>query len=54
MVLKIWEDRKVFIEYSNNMQGAYKNIEKCNPRGKLNVLIVFDDRIADMISSKKS
>ena len=54
MVLKIWGDRKVFIEYSNNMQDAYKNIEKCNPSRKLNALIVFDDRIADMISSKKT
>ena len=42
-----------FIRYSNNVGNVYRNIEECNPIRKFNVLIVFDDVIADMISSKK-
>ena len=43
---------KVFTEYSNNMQDAYRNIEGYNPGRQCNVLIVFDDMIADVIISK--
>ena len=42
------------MEYSNDMQDVYKNIEDCNPRKKREILIVFDDMIADMINNKKS
>ena len=42
-----------FIEYSNDMQEVYKNIEEYNPSKKRKVLIVFDDMIADMINNKK-
>ena len=35
------------------MQDAYKNIEEYNPGRKRKVLIVFEDRIAEMISNKK-
>ena len=35
------------------MQDVYKNIEECNRDRKYNVLIVFDDMIADMISNNK-
>ena len=38
------------MEYSNDKQDLYKNIEEYN-LGK--VLIVFDDIIADMINNKK-
>ena len=41
------------MEYSNDMQDVYKNIEEYNPEKKLKVLIVFDDMIADMINNKK-
>ena len=41
------------MDYSNDMQDVYKNIEKCNPGKKRKVLIFFDDMIADMISNKK-
>ena len=41
------------MEYSNDMQDAYKNIEDYNPRKKRKVLIVFDDTIADMINNKR-
>ena len=44
---------KAFIEYSNDMQDVYKNIEEYNLEKKRKVLIVFDDRIADMINNKK-
>ena len=41
------------MDYSNNMQDVYKNIEEYNPGKKRKVLIVFDDMIADMINNKK-
>ena len=47
-----YDDPKAFMEYSNDMQDVYKNIEECNPRKNLKVLIVFDDTIADMINNK--
>ena len=42
-----------FIQYSNDMQDVYKNIEDYNPNKKCKILIVFDDMIADMINNKK-
>ena len=42
-----------FIEYSNDMQDVYKNIEDYNPGKKRKILIVFDDMIADMFNNKK-
>ena len=48
-----FDDPKSFIEYSNDMQDVYKNIEDYNPRKNRKVLIVFDDMIADMINNKK-
>ena len=47
------KDQKAFTEYSNTMQNVYKNIEDYNPSSKYNVLIVFDDMIADMIIKQK-
>ena len=41
------------MEYSNDMQDVYKNIEHYNPGKERRVLIVFDDMIADMINNKK-
>ena len=39
------------------MDDIYKNIEdnpnNCNPNEKRKILILFDDRIADMPSNKK-
>ena len=43
------KDLKACIEYSNNKQDVYKNMEEYNPCRKCNVLIVFDNMIADMI-----
>ena len=41
------------MEYSNDMQDVYKNIEDYNPMKKRKILIVFDDMIADMINNNK-
>ena len=46
-------DPKAFIEYFNNMHKVYKNIDNYNPNKENNILIVFDDMIADMINDKK-
>ena len=48
-----FNDPKVFVEYSNHMQDAYKNFEDYNLNKKRKVLTVFDDMIADMINNKK-
>ena len=41
------------MEYSNEMQDVYKEIENYNPNKKRKVLIVLDDTIAGMINNKK-
>ena len=51
--LNHFNDPKAFIEYSNDIQDVYKNIEDYNPIKKRKVLIIFDDMIADMISNNK-
>ena len=40
---------KAFIESSNTMDVAYKNIDKYNPNRQRKILIVFDDMIPDII-----
>ena len=51
--LKYFNDSKAFIEYSNDMNDIYKNIEDYNPNKKRKLSIVFDDIIVDMLSNKK-
>ena len=51
--LKYLNDSKAFIEYSNDIDNIYKNIEEYNPNNKQKILIVFDDMITDMLSNKK-
>ena len=51
--LKHFNDSKAFIEYSNDMDGIYKNMEQYNPNNKRKILTVFDDMIEDMLSNKK-
>ena len=48
-----FKDPKAFMEYSNDMEDVYKNIENYNPGKKRKILIVFDDTIADIINNKK-
>ena len=52
--LKRFNDPKAFIEYSNDMQDVYKNIDKYNIDKERKILIVFVDMIADIINNKKS
>ena len=42
-------DPKAFIEYSNDIQNVYKNINQYNLGEEKKALIVFDDMIADLI-----
>ena len=51
--VKYFNDPKAFIEYSNDMQDVYENIDEYNGDKELKILIVFDDLIADMINNKK-
>ena len=51
--LKHLNDSKAFIEFSNDMNDIYKNIEEYNPNKKRTILIVFHDMIVDMLSNKK-
>ena len=48
-----FNDPKAFIEYSNDMNDVYKNIDKYSPDKENKILIVFDDMVADMIHNKK-
>ena len=51
--IKHFNDSTAFIEYSNDMDDVFTNIDDHNKKRKQKVLIVFDDRIADIISSTK-
>ena len=51
--LKHFNNPKGFIEYSNDMQDVYKNIEEYNEEKGHKTLIDCDDMIADMINKKK-
>ena len=50
--LKHFNDCKAFIEYSNDMDDVYKNIEEYNLNKKRKILFVFDDVINDMLNKK--
>ena len=49
LVLKNWTIQSVSLNNSNNMQDVYKNIGDNYQSRKYNVLIAFDDMIADDI-----
>ena len=51
--LKYFDYPRAFIEYSNDMQVVYKNIDEYNIDEERKILIVFDDMIADVINNKK-
>ena len=51
--LKYLNYSTAFIEYSNDMDNIYKNIEEYNRNKKQKRIIVFDDIIADVLSNKK-
>ena len=46
------KDSEAFIEYSNDMDDIYKNIEEYETNKKRKILIVFDGMIADILSNK--
>ena len=52
--IKILNDSKAFTECSNTMDNFYENIDDYNPTRKRNILIVFDDMVADTMSNKLS
>ena len=51
--IKHFNDSTAFIEYSNDMDDVSTNIDDYNKKRKRKVLIVFDDMIADIMSSTK-
>ena len=50
--IKHFNDSTAFIEYSNDMDDVFTNIDDYNKKRKRKVLIVFDDMIADIMRSK--
>ena len=48
-----FNDSKAFIEYSNDMQNVYENIDEYNLDKENKMLIVFEYMIADVINNKK-
>ena len=46
------KDSKAFIEYTNNMNDIYKNIQESNPNKKRKKLIAFDDMLTEMLNNK--
>ena len=51
--LKHYNDSDAFIEYSNDMNDIYKNIDNYYLNNKRKVLFVFDNMIADIIRGTK-
>ena len=51
--LKHFNYFKAFIEYCNNMDDIYKNIEEYSPSKKQKVLIVFNDMVSDILINRK-
>ena len=51
--IKSLNDPSAFIEYSNAMDDVYYNIYDYNPKGKREILIVFDDMIADIMTNNR-
>ena len=50
--IKHFNDPTAFFEYSNDMDNVFTNIDDYNKQRKQKVLIIFDDMIADIMSSK--
>ena len=51
--IKHLNNPNAFIECSNTMDDAYKNINDYNPSRRRKKLIVLDDMIADIMTNKK-
>ena len=50
--LNHFKDPKAFIEYSDDMQDVYKNMDEYNQGKKRKILIVFDDIITERFQKK--
>ena len=50
--LNHFNDPKAFIEYSDDTDDIYKNIEEYNPNKERKLLIVFGDIISGLLSNK--
>ena len=51
--LKYLKDSKAFIEYPNDMDDIYEDIEQYNTDKKHKILIIFDNMIADLLINIK-
>ena len=51
--IKHANNSNAFIERSNTMDDVYENIHDYNPNRRRKILIVLDDMIADILTSKK-
>ena len=51
--IKHFNDPDSFIEGSTMMDNIYENINDYNPSRERKILVVFDDMIADIMTSKK-
>ena len=49
--LKHFNYSEAFIEYSNDMDNTFKNIERKNPNNNRKILFPFHDTIADTLSN---
>ena len=52
--LKYFNDSKAFLQYSNDMDDIYENIEEYNPNKKRRILIVFNDTLLICLEIKNS
>ena len=50
--LKYLKGSTAFIEYSNDMDDVFTNIDNYNPTRNRKILIIFDDMIADIMTNK--
>ena len=53
VVIKHLNDPKAFIKFPQCMDHVYCNIDDYNPKRKWGILIVFDDKIADIMTNNK-
>ena len=53
LVVKHYNDPKVFFKYSKDMNSIYKNIKDNNLSKVQKILILCADMIADMLSNEK-
>ena len=51
--IKHLNDPNAFIEFLNTIDDVYENIHDCNSSRKKEILIVFDDMIADIMTNKR-